>query len=179
MKPRQSADTWLALFFLAFALLLIFVWIPWDTGSGLVEKVRRKYIIGDALGPTVAGVVIALGALLALLRPTGNRAFTRQNAFWMAKLLGLFVLALTLMRVAGPMAASGLEGGYRPLRATLPWNYIGFLAGGTVMIGALTGLAAKRFSLRDFAIGFAASLAIALLYDIPFDDLILPPNGDV
>ncbi|MEM7299540.1 MAG: hypothetical protein AAF468_00525 [Pseudomonadota bacterium] len=179
MKPRITADFWLALFFLASAILLIVIWIPLDTGTGLTEKVRRKLTIGDALGPTIAGVVIALGAVLTLLRQTSETLLTARNVRWMASLLGLFALSLILMRYVGPIIAAGMEDGYRPLRATPPWNYAGFLVGGTLMIGGLTGIAAKKFSLRDFAIGFAASLIIALFYDLPFDDLVLPPNGDV
>lgn len=179
MKPRASADTWLALFFLAFAILLIFVWAPMDTGSGIVERVRRKFVIGDALGPTVAGAIIAIGAGLALIRPSGDKAVSRQNIFWMTGLFALFLLSLLLMRFAGPIAASFTESGYRPLRDTPPWSYIGFLCGGTVMIGGLTGLASQRFTVRDFVIGFIATLCIALLYDLPFEDLLLPPNGDV
>ncbi|MFC6637685.1 hypothetical protein GV827_19710 [Sulfitobacter sp. JBTF-M27] len=179
MKPGHSADIWLALFFLGFALILIFVWIPLDTGTGLVEKVRRKFVIGDALAPTVAAVAIALGAALGLLRPANGRALTRANVIWCACLLGLFTVSLVLMRYAGPLAAAWTESGYRPLRASLPWKYIGFLLGGTVMIGGLTGLTTRRLSLKDFAIGFAATLLIALAYDLPFDDLILPPNGDL
>ncbi len=179
MKPRISADSWLALFFLVIALLLAFVWIPMDTGTGLVEKVRRKFVIGDALAPTITAMVIALGAGLVLLQPTEGKVLTRQNIIWCASLLCLFTLSLILMRYAGPLAAIWSESGYRPLRAALPWKYIGFLLGGTVLIGGLTGLAMHRSSLRDFAFGFAASLVIALLYDLPFDDLILPPNGDV
>ena len=179
MKPRFSADTWLALLFLSFALLLVLVWVPLDTGTGLVEKVRRKLVIGDALGPTVAGAVIAVGAALLLLRPAQGHAISRQNLIWLASLFGLFALSLILMRYAGPVALAWSETGYHPLRATAPWHYIGFLLGGTVLVGGLTGIAKRRLSLRDFAIGFAASLLIALLYDLPFDDLILPPNGDV
>lgn len=103
----------------------------------------------------------------------------RANWVWMARLLGLFAVTLILMRYAGPVVLAWSEGGYRPLRATAPWSYIGFLLGGTVMIGALTGLTMRRLSLRDFAIGFAAALVIALLYDVPFEDLLLPPNGDL
>lgn len=179
MKPRASADVWLAVFFLAFAVVLVFVWAPLDTGTGIVEKVRRKFVIGDALGPTVAGAVIALGATFVLLRPGQNKALVRQNLLWMISLFGLFLLSLILMRYAGPLAASFTESGYRPLRATPPWNYVGFLVGGTVMIGGLTALTSRRFSARDFVIGFIATLIIALLYDVPFEDLVLPPNGDV
>ncbi|MEO0946136.1 MAG: hypothetical protein AAFY06_15120 [Pseudomonadota bacterium] len=179
MKPRTSAETWLALFFLVFAAVLVFVWAPLDTGTGIVERVRRKFVIGDALGPTVAGTVVALGAVLVLLRPKESSALARQNLFWMLCLFALFAISLGLMRYAGPVVASFAEAGYRPLRATPPWNYIGFLLGGTVMIGGLTGLTLRRLSFRDFAIGFLATLTIALLYDLPFEDLILPPNGDV
>lgn len=179
MKPRASVEIWLALFFLAFATVLVFVWAPLDTGTGIVEKVRRKFVIGDALGPTVAGAVIALGAVLLLLRPKESKSLTQQNLFWMLGLLALFAISMTLMRYAGPVAASFTEADYRPLRATPPWNYIGFLLGGTVMIGGLTGFASRRFSPWDFVVGFLAALTIALLYDLPFEDLILPPNGDV
>ena len=179
MKSRASADIWLALFFLTLAAVLVFVLAPLDTGTGIVERVRRKFVIGDALGPTIAGAVIAVGAGLVLLRASEGKALTKQNAFWMLGLVVLFAISLILMRYAGPIAASFTDDGYRPLRATPPWNYVGFLLGGTVMIGGLTGLASRRLALSDFAIGFFAALTIALLYDIPFEDLILPPNGDV
>ncbi|MEM6386847.1 MAG: hypothetical protein AAF718_11495 [Pseudomonadota bacterium] len=179
MKPRASAQLWLALFFLVFAAVLLFVWVPLDTGTGIVETVRRKFVIGDALGPTVAGAVIALGAVLILLRPKESSSLTQQNLSWILGLIALFAISLGLMRYAGPVVASFTETGYRPLRSTPPWNYIGFLLGGTVMIGWLTGLASRRFSARDFVIGFLAAIVIALLYDLPFEDLILPPNGDV
>ena len=179
MKPRVSAEIWLAFFFCLLAVVMIFVWIPLDTGTGLAEKVRRKWVIGDALGPTVAAVVIGLGGLFVALRPGEGQALSRANLMWMVKLLGLFVLAMTVMRYAGPLALSGVEGGYRPLRATAPYSYIGFVVGGTVMVGGLTALTCKRLAWKDFAIAFGATLAIALLYDLPFDDLLLPPNGDV
>lgn len=179
MRHGHSADKWLALFFLAFALVVIFVWAPLDTDTGLVETVRRKFVIGDALAPTVAGAVILIGALLVLLRPGAGKTISQENLFWVAALFGLFLLSLVLMRYAGPIAMAWSESGYRPLRATAPWHYIGFLLGGAVLVGGLTGLAKRQLSIRDFAIGFAASLVIALLYDLPFDDLILPPNGDV
>lgn len=179
MKSRISPDIWLALFFLVSAILIVFVWIPMDTGTGLVEKVRRKFEIGDALAPTVAGTVIFIGAVLVLLRPSHNKSLSSRNLSWMATLLGFFTVSLILMRYAGPIAASWTELGYRPLRATPPWNYIGFMIGGTLMIGGLTNLVKRQLSFKDFAIGFVASLFIALLFDLPFDDLILPPNGDV
>ena len=145
----------------------------------MVEKVRRKLIIGDALAPTVAGVILLLGAILLWLRPSCTAALSRANWGWIVSLLALFALALLTMRYAGPLIAVGVDGGYRPLRATPPWSYLGFVIGGTMLIGALTGVVNRQQSLRDYAIGLAAALTIALLYDLPFDDLILPPNGDI
>ena len=179
MKPRLSADVWLAFFFLAFAAVLLLVWVPLDTGTGLVEKVRRRFVIGDALGPTVAGAIIALGAILVFARRTADAGLSRANLLWMVSLSALFAVSILLMRYAGPLAFVWSDGGYRPMRATAPWSYLGFVLGGAVMIGGLTGLTARRLVLRDFAVGFAAALIIALLYNLPFDDLILPPNGDV
>lgn len=179
MKRGFSANTWLAFFFLAASVQIVFLWIPLDTGTGLIETVRRRSIIGDALGPTVAGTVVAVGAGLLMLRSGDDKALTRSNILWLLGLLCLFVVSLGAMRYAGPIAASWIDGGYRPLRATPPWNYLGFLLGGTVMVGGLTALANRQATVRDFAIGFVASLLIALLYDLPFEDLILPPNGDV
>ena len=179
MESGSSSDRWLALFFLAFSILIVLVWIPLDTETGLVEKVRRKFVIGDALAPTIAGAIITLGAILIWLRPSQGHTITRKNVIWTLQLLAIFAISLMIMRYMGPIVAMGFEGGYRPLRATPPWNYIGFLVGGTVMIGGLIATASRRISIRGFAIGFATSLIIALLYDMPFDDLILPPNGDV
>lgn len=181
MRHHMSLDRWLGLCFLAFALILIFVWVPLDTDTGLVEKVRRRLTVGDALGPTVAGVVISLGGILTLLRPSAasTQGRGRDHLMWVASLLVLFALSLTIMRYAGPLAALGTESGYRPLRNTLPWKYIGFVLGGTAMITGMIALVQRRFSFRALALGLVASLALALLYDLPFEDLLLPPNGDV
>ena len=84
------------------------------------------------------------------------------------------------MRYLGPITAGIFsEDGYRPLRATIPWKYIGYLFGGTAMIGGLTSFVRRQFMAKDWIIGFLVTLAIALIYDVPFDDLLLPPNGDV
>ncbi|MGC6517007.1 MAG: hypothetical protein ACON4G_04390 [Candidatus Puniceispirillaceae bacterium] len=179
MESYPRKDKLLAIFFTLAALFIIFVWVPMDTGTGLVEKVRRKYTIGDALAPTVAGVILLIGGMLLWLRPSADKAITRQNLIWMAYLFGVFTASLMLMRYAGPIVAMLMNLDYRPLRATPPWHYIGFLVGGTILIGGLASLVERRLSAHNFVIGFIAALVVALIYDLPFDDLILPPNGDV
>ena len=179
MESSSRKDKLLAIFFVITALLIIFIWVPMDTGTGLVEKVRRKYTIGDALAPTVAGAILLMGGILVWLRPSPDSSISKQHVMWMACLLGVFTLSLLLMRYFGPIAAMLMNTDYRPLRATPPWHYIGFLVGGTILIGGLTSLVERRLSAHSFVIGFIATLVVALLYDLPFDDLILPPNGDV
>ena len=179
MESSSRKDKLLAIFFILAALLIIFLWVPMDTGTGLVEKVRRKYTIGDALAPTVAAAILLMGGVLLWLRPSPHSSITKQHLIWTACLLGVLTLSLLLMRYTGPIAALLLDVNYRPLRSTPPWNYIGFLVGGTILIGGLTSLVERRLSANSFIIGLIASLVVALLYDLPFDDLILPPNGDV
>ena len=176
-----NADRHLGLLCLIAALLIVFLWVPLDTGSGLAEKVRRKWVVGDALAPTFAGGVIALGALLTLLRPSAAAPrISRDNVFWMLSLIALFALSLAVMRHLGPMVASLLsEGGYRPLRATIPWKYIGYIGGGTALVFGLCALARGRLNAGDLVVAVLASALIALAYDLPFEDLLLPPNGDV
>ena len=64
MFSRLTGDKWLGLIAIIFALVLVLVWVPLDTETGLIEKVRRQVTLGDSLGPTVAGVVILLGGVL-------------------------------------------------------------------------------------------------------------------
>lgn len=179
MESSSQKDKLLAIFFIMAALLIIFIWVPMDTGTGLVEKVRRKYVIGDALAPTVAGAVLLLGGVLLWMRPSPDSSLTKKHVIWVVYLLGVFTLSLLVMRYAGPLTAMLMDREYRPLRASAPWHYIGFVLGGTILIGGLTSLVERRLSAHQFVIGFIAALVVALLYDLPFDDLILPPNGDV
>ena len=76
------------------------------------------------------------------------------------------------------IVVTGGETPYRVLRATAPWKYLGFALGGTVMTFGLIALSQHRPSWRLAALAFVATLVIALLYDLPFDNLLLPPNGD-
>lgn len=161
--------------------MLIFVWVPLDTDTGITENVRRKWTIGDALAPTGAGEILLWGGLLTVALPgSDGTAFTRENLIWTCLLCGLFVISTTLMRYAGPAVAAVMtEEGYRPLRATIPWKYIGYLSGGTVLVGGLSGLVRLELRLSDWAITFVAARLIVLAYDLPFDDLLLPANADV
>ena len=92
-------------------------------------------------------------------------------------------LAFAVVRLAGPLAAELTVGDYRPLRDEPPWKYIGFVCGGGLLIFGLMSLVERRLSLARLALAFAVAvavaLALALAHDLPFEDLLLPPNGDV
>ena len=169
-------------------MLIAFVWVPLDTETGIVEQVRRRQLIGDSLAPTVAAVFIAIAGLGLLLFERKAEAQPRVSVDSL-RFVGAAVLTVVVgilaMRFAGPLAVALVqplstgELEYRLLRDTAPWKHIGFLLGGTFLVAALISLAEQRPSWRAVLIGASASLAIIAAYDLPFDDLLLPPNGDV
>jgi hypothetical protein len=183
--PR--ANLYLSLGCILFALVLAFVWAPLDSGSGIILKVRRQVSIGDALAPTLAAATIGLGAVMVLLqrRDPDQPGLTLGNLRFLFRFLVTCALGFALMRWTGPLAvalanlAGDGELSYRALRDTAPWKYIGFLVGGTFLITALIAPADHRLRLRTVLIAAAAIIGLIALYDLPFDDLLLPPNGDV
>lgn len=188
MKPANSTDFWIATFFLAFSVIALAFWIPLDIESGIIEKVRRREKMGDALFPTCIAAAMLLTSLVsAVIAFFGKPGAPdqRPGLGFLAKFLGIMVLSLLLMRFAGPVAVevanlvgSG-ERSYRNLRDTAPWKYAGFVLGGIAMTGGLIALVQGRMTGRALLIGAGAVLALILLYDLPFDDILLPPNGDV
>ena len=188
MPSESRSNLFLGLFFILFSLVLIFVWIPLDTDSGIVEKIRRQVTIGDALAPTIAGVFLLIGGSILVLferHASEQPDFDRASFGFFVKVLALLAVSLLIIRYAGPaaVAVAGLFTDtpleYRLLRDTVPWKYIGFFFGGTLMISGLIGLIEGRVSLRTALIGVVAVLVMIAIYDWPFDDLLLPPNGDV
>ncbi len=168
--------------------VLLFIWIPLDTTTGLIEKVRRKVLIGDSLAPVLAGVFILVGGVMLLLferNATNQPSIDRLNLKFVALCVATLAVGLLLMRFAGPatvlitnlMTGSELE--YRLLRNTAPWKYIGFILGGSLAIGGVIALAEGCLRPRTVVVAIGAILAMIAIYDLPFDDLLLPPNGDI
>ncbi|WP_052261310.1 hypothetical protein [Ruegeria sp. ANG-S4] len=183
MFTGSTTNRALAIFAIAAALLIAIGWVPLDTDTGIVEKVRRQVTIGDALAPTLASIFIGVGGLLLFFQgasPADGR-LRLANLRYLALLIGLLLLSFAIMRWAGPAAVAlfGAGESYAALRTTAPWNVIGYFLGGTILIASLIAMIEGRPSFRAFAIGVVASSLLILLYDLPFDDLLLPPNGDV
>ena len=179
---------WLGLAALVAAVLVAGLWVPLDTASGLTERVRRKVEIGDAMAPVVAAAFLGLGGLLLLL-PERNVPDQprpgRDELVFLAKTACILLVSMDLLRWSGPFAvalanlltAEALE--YRLLRDTVPWKYIGFALGGFVMVAGLAALCEGHLTRRAAIAAAIVVLVLAALVDLPFEDLLLPPNGDV
>ncbi|MDJ0825757.1 MAG: hypothetical protein QNJ16_09670 [Rhodobacter sp.] len=185
--PSARTNLYLSLGSIGFALVLGLVWAPLDSGTGLIETVRRQVTIGDALAPTLAAGMIGLGGVLVLAqrRAPDPGGLGPANLGFLLRFLAVIAVAFALMRWTGPVAvtlanvAVADDLTYRALRDTAPWKYLGFFAGGSFLIATLISAVEGRPTLRAVLIAAATTLALIAVYDLPFDDLLLPPNGDV
>ena len=184
----MSRDRWtigLAVFFAAFAALTLGVWIPNDIETGVIA-------IGDAMAPTfVAAAMLVVGLIMGVLecvRPGAAEGRPRGldgSAFkFVLRLGGLLVVSLLLMIYVGPLTVDVINGlghdigTYRQLRDTVPYKYLGYVTGGFVLVFGVTSLVENRFSRASGVVALAAVAVLVVLYDVPFDDLLLPPNSD-
>lgn len=162
-----------------FGLVIVFVWAPLDTATGLIERVRGRSAIGDAFAPTVAGALIIAAGLWLAVMPANRAALTRANLAWLGALCICVALGLTAMRWTGPALALVAEADYRVLRDTIPWKYVGYVLGGAWLAFGLMTLVERRVLWSRLLIALAVAAALALGCDLAFEDLLLPPNGDV
>ncbi|UWQ89879.1 hypothetical protein K3727_13835 [Rhodobacteraceae bacterium M382] len=188
MIRAPKSNLILGLVMVIFAAILLSLWIPLDTQTGLVEKIRRQVVIGDALAPTVAALFLLIGGgLLVVVDRTadGQPKPSLRGLGFTASLIAVICISLVVMRHAGPLSVwliNTLHGDtleYRLLRDSAPWKYIGYLLGGTLMISGMIALVEGRIRIRAVLVALLAVLIMIALYDLPFKDLLLPPNGDV
>ena len=188
MSVPPRSNLYIGLLCIALAVLLIFIWIPLDTDSGIVEKVRGRFAIGDALAPTIAAGFILIGGVLLLVFERNDpfqSSLTKSHVSFMGKLFAVTVVSLLVMRFAGPVVAEianlfraePIE--YRLLRATAGWKHIGFSLGGILMVAGIIAIVERGFSRRGLLTAVLAVLAMIAVFDLPFEDLLLPPSGDV
>ena len=181
-KFNFNADFLIGLGVLMAGCLILFVWIPLDVETGLIEKVRSQVTIGDALAPSLASSVLIVGGLLLIFqsfRTLGGTDLSWNSLIFLVLLLALLGLSMAVMRWAGPFAAYLLNADYRSLRDTVPWKYIGYFLGGIIMIFGFISLMERRLRWRTLIISILAVLFLIIVYDLPFENLLLPPNGDV
>lgn len=183
-QSNKRYDVVISLVGIILALLTLFVWIPNDIDTGVIDVWRRSVRIGDAMLPTFAAVVILGSSIVIGLRAVFGHASGGPRAMslkFMAKVLAVFIVSIAVMWSAGSALVSIWFSGevpYRSLIDTAPWNYTGFVLGGALMIFGFISIARHRVEWGNLGIALVAAILIALLYDVPFDNLYLPPNGD-
>ncbi len=185
-------DRWtvgVAGFFALLAAAMLFVWIPNDIETGIVEVYRRQVNIGDSMAPTVAAAALLIVSLLmgafSYFRPAPPSAAPLDNRSFsfLARIAGVVVLSLVIMVYAGPLLVAivnlfGDVGIYRHLKDDFPYKFVGFVLGGGTLVAGLIMVVENRLSRRSIWIAAAAVLALIVVFDLPFNDTLLPPNGD-
>ena len=183
----RRTELWIAAVFLIAGLLAVLLWVPLDSETPPIYEFRRQVYIGDAMLPMVAaaGVVIcaAVHLVLSWRRPGGEEDAPLDlltGSFFLMFFL-ILAVSLVLMYWSGPAALAlfGEEGvDYRQMRAAFPWKYLGFVLGGFVMVFGVISLITGRLRLKYAFIALLAVAGLILVFDVPFDTILLPPNGD-
>ena len=188
MDNRSNSNAILGGLCVLAAVLVAFVWVPLDVDSGVVEQVRRRVQIGDSLAPVTAAVFIAIGGLLLLFverRSPEQPVLTLQNVRFIGISAVIIVAGFLIMRFTGPLTVdvfnwlTGDDLKYRLLRDSAPWKFIGYFIGGIFVVAGLMAQAEGGITRKNLGIAVAVVIALILVFDVPFDDLLLPPNGDV
>lgn len=185
---EQRQDFLLAWVMLIAGNLALWVWIPNDITSGVIETFRRQTFIGDALMPSIAMAVVVICALVMLIQLSlkkrdaaleASSELDSRSLVFLLVVMGLITVSLLMIFWAGAFVVEWFgEDSYRSLRDTAPWKYIGFSLGGLVMIWGLISLVEGCFKLSRLLVSVIAVAALILLFDVPFDNVLLPPNGD-
>ena len=193
--PSRKWNIGIGLFFLAASVSTLIFWIPVDVETGVVEQERRSIVIGDAMAPTmvsfgIMAVSVALLAVTFLGRAVSGRDEAEfasgmslenlRNLLWLLLIVGF---SLALMVWTGPTLVAILQvvgsevSEYRLLQDTAPYKYLGFSLGGFSLVLGLISWIEGQVKNRAIVTAIGAVVVLIVLYDVPFDSLLLPPNG--
>ncbi len=184
----RSTDQVLAVVLAILGLLGLVFWIPNDIDTGLVDTFRRQTFIGDALIPTIAVSAILLCSCLLFISGLRNKtdetvhdnSLGREALGFLLIVAAIVTVSLVLMFWLGPLTVSVFEdeSSYREMRDTVPYKYLGFLVGGSSLMIGLISLIEGSIRPRRVVLAVASVLLLIVVFDVPFDSLLLPPNGD-
>jgi hypothetical protein len=188
---NRSAEILIATIILVFALFVALLWVPLDSETPAIYTFRRRTNIGDAFLPLVAAVGMAIFAVIHVIlswrRAQGDGSDVPVDSLSLLYLLiffGIMAVSLGLMFWSGPLLVALFFGSgegiptYREMRGSVPWKYIGFVLGGTVMVFGLMTLVEGRMRWNRLMIAVLSVVILILIFDVPFDTILLPPNGD-
>ena len=189
--PRDRWTIGLGCLFAVLGVVTLAFWIPNDIESGVIETFRRQTSIGDAMAPTmVAAALLVFSVFLGLtsylkkeIAPE-TAPIDSKSLIFIARLGTVLVLSVILLLFTGPLAVelvnafgSGTES-YRNVRDDFPYKYLGFVVGGCVMVAGTIMTVEHKLSRVPVLIAILSVIALILIFDVPFDDILLPPNGD-
>lgn len=192
---RHHWNLGIGLVFAAFSLFSLAWWIPTDTETGVLVEDRYSIEVGDAMAPTMVAIGILLVSLVliagALIRRGDQQVddaeaticLSLDNARNLLSAAAILGLSLALMVWFGPMTVNLFQAmgadlpEYRLLTDTIPYKYLGFATGGFVLVFGLIAWIEGRMSWRAAGVALCAVIGLILIYDVPFDSLLLPPNG--
>lgn len=188
----RKTEIWLALTVLALGLVAAILWVPLDSDTAPIYTFRRQTYIGDAMLPMVSAAGIAFFAAIHLALTfrrkrgdAGNPPFDRLTGVFFVMLFGIIAVSALLMYWSGPLTVAlvGPSDGeaalsYRQLRGAMPWKYIGFVLGGFTLVFGISALIEGKMTWKRALSSIIAVAVLILLFDVPFDTILLPPNGD-
>jgi hypothetical protein len=115
-------------------------------------------------------------------RDTAGFAFDGNSLAFLLQASGITTVSLAIMYWGGPLAVElfgpGGDVGYRQMRGSYPFKLVGFALGGFIMVYLITALVEGQFKRTRVISSLLAVAALIVLFDLPFDSVLLPPNGD-
>lgn len=177
------------------ALLALLVWFPQDIKGGFVETNHAgKLEPGDAFFPALLAATILvlsgghlLGVFLRRRQPPSDMAtgrLSRDNLVFLILFHAVVVAGLALMFWLGPIttalvnALSGSDLTYRQLVDTVPYKYVGYLAGAFLMTVSLIAWTEGKLRRSALFTVLAVLTACVLIFDVLLNNVQLPPNAD-
>lgn len=180
----QRRDIGIGLLAVGFAILAITVWIPIDVATPIIDTWRRTVRIGDAMLPTFAAIGIAAsgaGLLVQSVFKPSETDFQAMNPVFFGGFALIFVISVCLMLFTGPVSILVWSFGdltYRQVLNTPPWKYLGFMVGGVSLTFGLISLSYRQLHLKYLLVSAVVVTTIAILYSLPSESLLIPPNRE-
>ena len=189
----RTAEIAIAMLFIGLGLITVFIWLPFDSETAMIETFRRQTTMGDAFVPTVAGAFIVICAAIHLIlnvrrsdtSDTERPAIDESDLAFLLQLSGITAVSLAIMFWAGPLAValfSADDGGeaitYRQMRGTYPFKLVCFVLGGFTMVFFITALIEGRARMARVVSSILFVVVLIAIFDMPLDTVLLPPNGD-
>ena len=189
----RNAELVIAVILLGFAAVTALIWIPADVETQIIHTHRRQTTLGDAFLPTLAVGLLGIAALVQLLMTLGrdrsdgieDTGVDMTTLSFLLPFSGIVALSLAVMYWAGPIAVDLFvpDDGetartYRQMRGTYPYKLLGYGLGGTAMVFLITSFIEGRFRATRLLSSILAVAALMAIFDLPFDTVLLPPNGD-